>query len=278
MTVFLTQTQQQKLIELDALLDVKSISFDTIDERDSFFQKLEKSLVSKNRSRLLNLRDHSRRPVVNDLESKLVKRLNEEGFVQVSTPIILAKGTLDKMTINDQHPLSKQVFWLDDGRCLRPMLAPNLYYLLGVLERLWGNPVKIFEVGPCFRKESQGANHLNEFTMLNLVELGIPLGQQNSRLREFAQIVMSTVGIEGYELEVSQSEVYGETIDVVYEGTELGSGAYGPHELDFPWGIVDPWVGIGFGLERLAMILGGHRNIKRVGRSLAYLDGSRLNI
>jgi len=37
---------------------------------------------------------------------------------------------LEKMTITSEHPLSKQVFWLDYNKCLRPMLAPNLYYLL----------------------------------------------------------------------------------------------------------------------------------------------------
>ena len=72
------------------------------------------------------------------------------------------------------HPLREQVFWLEDGRCLRPMLAPNLYTLLRRLGRIWSRPFGIFEIGPCFRRDSKGASHLNEFTMLNLVELGRP--------------------------------------------------------------------------------------------------------
>ena len=36
--------------------------------------------------------------------------------------------------------------------------------------------------------------------------------------------------------------------------------------------------GIGFGLERLQMTIQGAPNLKRVGRSLTYLDGIRLNI
>ena len=40
------------------------------------------------------------------------------------------------------------------------MLAPHLYYVLVDLLRLWDKPVKIFEVGPCFRKESHAGSSL----------------------------------------------------------------------------------------------------------------------
>ena len=66
-------------------------------------------------------------------------------------------------------------------------------------------------------------------------------------------------------------------MDVV-KGIELGSSAMGPHPLDDQWGIVDPWVGIGFGLERLLMIKEGSQNVQSMGRSLTYLNGVRLNI
>jgi len=88
---------------------------------------------------------------------------------------------------------------------------------------------------------------------------------------------MGASGIEAYELAHKPSDVYGETIDVV-SGLEVGSAAMGPHSLDANWGIFDPWVGVGFGLERLAMVRGGFQNIQRVSRSLEYLDGVRLNI
>lgn len=273
-----TTTQKQRLNELHAEPVVLDKNFATVRERDQYFQSLEKDLVQKNKDKLLKLKTSHFRPLICRLETRLIDRLTELGFVQVTTPIIISKSMLDKMTVTSDHPLSKQVFWLDKNKCLRPMLAPNLYFLLKDLGRLWDKPVRIFEIGPCFRKESQGAHHLNEFTMLNLVEMGVPEGSQKERLRELIQNIMDAAEIKNFSLETEDSEVYGETIDVVSEDLELGSAAFGPHALDENWGIFDTWAGVGFGIERLAMVVEGHRNIRRVGRSLSYLDGSRLNI
>ena len=205
--------------------------------------------------------------------------MQEEGFTQVTTPIIISAAALDKMTITKEHPLTNQVFWLDPKRCLRPMLAPNLYEVMRDLHKLTKEPVRIFEAGSCFRKESQGAQHLNEFTMLNLVELaGVEVGQQMERLKYLADGAMKAIGIGDYKLEVEKSEVYGETMDIVVDGLELASGAYGPHFLDSRWGVFDTWVGIGFGIERIAMKMGEYQTIKRVGKSISYIDGSPLNL
>lgn len=278
MSVTWTVSQKQRLSELNADPALLDKVFSDTGERDRSFQRIERQLVEQHRERLQELRDTRRRPLICLLESRIVEKLTAAGFVQVITPILLSRGMLNRMTITREHPLSNQVFWVDEDRCLRPMLAPNLYYMMRHLLRLWGKPLRIFEVGPCFRKESQGSMHLNEFTMLNLVEIDDIEGKQNARLEELAALVMDAAGIRRYRLEKSESEVYGETVDVMSGDLELGSGAYGPHSLDREWGIIDPWVGIGFGLERLAVALEGHTNIHRAGRSLSYLDGARLNI
>jgi len=119
---------------------------------------------------------------------------------------------------------------------------------------------------------------MQEFTMLNLVEMGLPESECSERLKELAGLVMSAVGIDNYSLQTESSEVYGDTVDIVVGDLELGSGAMGPHVLDQQWDINVPWVGIGFGLERLAMAREDHRNVQRVGRSLTYLNGIRLNV
>jgi pyrrolysyl-tRNA synthetase-like protein len=277
MKIPFTEIQKQRLRELNAPGTFYETFFENVQERDRVYQEMGKKLVEGNRQDLFRLRDTKHRPALCELEESLVDVLISAGFVQVVTPIILSKGLLEKMSINLEHPLSRQVFWISPNKCLRPMLAPHLYFLLRSLVRLWGKPVRIFEVGPCFRKESKGSHHLDEFTMLNLVELGCPEEGSHERLKELATLVMKASGIEEYQFVQKSSEVYGETIDVV-STVELCSCAMGPHPLDDAWGIMDPWVGLGLGLERLLMAREGYQNIQRVGRSLVYLDGVRLNI
>ena len=278
MNISWTTVQLQRFKELNASTQILEMNFTETSTRDHAFQEVGHRLVSQGKLRLGKLREIKRRPSSLELEDRLAKALCQQGFVQVVTPTIISKSALAKMTISDDHPLFSQVFWLDAKRCLRPMLAPNLYTLWRDLIRLWDKPIRIFEIGTCYRKESQGAQHLNEFTMLNLTELGTPLEARHQRLEEMAEWVMTVAGIKGYGLVTESSVVYGDTVDVMKNEVELGSGAMGPHFLDEKWGIFDPWVGIGFGLERLLMIREGAKNVQSMARSLTYLDGVRLNI
>jgi phenylalanyl-tRNA synthetase alpha chain len=272
-----TVTQKQRLRELNAPLHVQNASFPTKKERDGAFLEQVRTLVKTGRNLLNSLREGGRRPVLCKLESELISALVDEGFTQVVTPIIISKGSLAGMSVADGSSLYRQVYWVGGNRCLRPMLAPNLYSLLNQLSRLWEKPIRIFEVGPCFRKDSEGSNHVSEFTMLNLVELGLQEEKCPQRLEELAGLVMKAAGIADYSLIQDRCDVYGKTIDVV-AGLEVASGVTGPHQLDARWGIFDPWVGLGFGLERLCQVKGGYANISRVARSLKYLDGVRLNM
>lgn len=275
-----TDIQRKRLVELDADAATLARTFDDVDRRNRAFQTLEKERVAAHRRQLDALRRGHRRPRLCRLESTLVETLVAQGFVQVSTPVLMSKGLLARMSITSDHSLFEQVYWVDRDKCLRPMLAPHLYYVIKDLLRLWEKPVRIFEVGPCFRKETEGARHAAEFTMLNLCEFGLPEDQRRQRLDNLATLVMDSAGIRRYRLESETSAVYGATVDVVAEadGLELGSGAMGPHPLDRAWRITDTWVGIGFGLERLLMTAEGGSHLSRFGRSISYLDGIRLNI
>jgi len=274
----LTVTQVQRLRELGADPLALEEAFVDVTARDAAFKQLEDGLVRDGRRRLQDLRAGGRAPQLVELETRLRTALTGGGFVQVVTPLIITTGALTKMGIEYGHPLREQVFWLEDGRCLRPMLAPNLYTLLRRLGRIWSRPFGIFEVGPCFRRDSKGASHLNEFTMLNLVELGRPAEECRARLEVLAALVMDAAGIGAYDLVRTESEVYGEMLDVEVKGAEVCSAGCGPHPLDGNWGIVEPWVGLGFGLERLIMAREGYPNIERAGRSLSYVGGVRLTL
>jgi phenylalanyl-tRNA synthetase alpha chain len=273
-----TATQAQRLRELGADPLELDGAFADATARDAAFKQLEDGLALDGRRRLHELRAGGRAPQLVELETGLRTALTGAGFVQVVTPLIITADALAKMGLEHGHPLRKQVFWLEDGRCLRPMLAPNLYTLLRRLGRIWSRPFGIFEVGPCFRCDSKGAKHLNEFTMLNLVELGRPAEEFRPRLEELAALVMDAAGVGEYDLVRTESEVYGEMVDVEVKGAEVCSAGGGPHPLDGNWGIVEPWVGLGFGLERLIMAREGYPNIERAGRSLSYVDGVRLTI
>ena len=275
-----TETQLRRLQELDASASDLNQDFEDAAAREQAFQEIEKRKAAECRKRLNTFREVHLRPGLCRLEAKLTDTLIKHGFVQVTTPIIMSRGLLQKMSIDAGHPLNSQIYWLDKNKCLRPMLAPHLYYVLVDLLRLWDKPVKIFEVGPCFRKESHGAQHSSEFTMLNLVEMGLPADQRDDRIKELGALVSEAAGLSEYRFEKITSEIYGDTIDIVAgeDQVEVGSAAMGPHPLDRPWKITDTWVGIGFGLERLLMVAQNSSNLAKMGRSLTYLDGIRLNI
>lgn len=280
MEIGFTITQKERLRELSVEDNLIDTSFESEKERNSAYKEFEKAGVKAFRAKIGELLDKEHlsmsMKIQHTLEDWLIK---EQGYTQVATPTIISKKMLEQMTITSEHHLSEQVFWLSQNKCLRPMLAPNLYVMMRELHRITNQPVKIFEIGPCFRKESQGAHHMNEFTMLNFVELaGVEDGKQVEALEYMAREAMRVLGIENYELTRESSTVYESTIDVVVDGLEVASGSFGPHPLDGNWGVVDTWVGIGFGIERLALVKGGFNTIKRVGKSIAFIDGSPLNI
>ena len=270
-----TQSQKRRLKELGADSQV-SITFKNEEERDSAFDNLATAWERKHREALLNLLEIKKRPLIKRLESKLVEALTSAGFVEVATPFIIRREFVERMEIRETHSLWKQIYWLGDRRCLRPMLAPNLYHIMRLL-RKFTKPVSIFEVGPCFRKESKGREHVEEFTMLNVVELA-PDKEPFERLKEIINVVTKAVEFPSYKLKNVKSEVYGRTTDVIIDENEIASAVVGPHPLDKNWGIFEAWAGVGFGIERIAMVKMNTKRIKHVARSLTYLDGASLDV
>ena len=275
MAVEFTITQRQRLRELGASIDDRKI-FSTVEERESEFSRISAHYHSQGRKAIRNMLEDPERHPLAQLEETLAQALVREGFIEVKTPTIISRSTLKKMGIGRDHPLHEQVFWIDEKRGLRPMLAPNLYFLMRHLKRSAKGPLRLFEIGTCYRKESRGSNHLEDFTMLNLVELD-PENDPTEQLHHHISAVMDAVGLD-YELKTCQSEVYVHTTDVEVNGVEVASAAVGPHMLDHAHGIKDPWAGVGFGLERLLLVKCEADNIKKVGRSLIYLRGVRLDI
>jgi len=270
-----TETQKQRLAELggEDFLDSRFLS---ASEREKKFEEVELALVKRNKEGLLRLLKSTRRPVLRQIERELTQALVNAGFTEVMTPSIISKEFITRMGITDDHALWRKILWVDSRRCLRPMLAPSLYHIMGELRRI-STPVSIFEVGSCFRKETKGREHAEEFTMLNAVELA-PRKSASERLKEIVDLSLGAVGATNYRFQKAESEVYGETVDIVMNDIEVASAVTGPHALDGNWRVIDPWAGVGFGLERLAMVGKPCKNLGHISRSLSHLDGSALNI
>ncbi len=279
MKIGFTDAQINRLTELGMKKFEVEVEFESVQEREKEFKASEKERVKINREQLLTLVRESRQPKLQALQKKLSDTLIAEGFLQVVTPTIISQKALEKMTIDHSNPLSEQVFWLDKKQCLRPMLAPNLYEVSYKMLKYCDMPLKIFEIGSCFRKESEGRRHLKEFTMLNLVEWGTDENLRVKRLKELAGIILDSAGIENYTFDEEDSTVYGIGLDVIGEdGVELASTSMGPHPLDVNWKINSTWVGLGFGIERLLMNREKEEGIHRFSRSTTFLDGALLNI
>ena len=277
-TVGWSYSQQMRLRELSINRTVMENQYSDAFERDKQFQKIEKMQVSSLRKELSNFRTNILRPRIELLRDSLIGLLISEGFIQVRTPLIISRTSLEKMSIVQSHPLFSQVYWVSSRQCLRPMIAPGLYAILPDLLRLWEHPVRLFEVGPCFRKEKGGSKHASEFTMLNLVEMGIDRNICEQRIEYMVGTIMKHSGLEEYSLVDQKSIVYGTTLDVLVEGIEVASGAIGPHPLDEAWRINVPWMGIGFGLERLLMVREKNFSVNPWKRSVSHLDGISLKI
>jgi phenylalanyl-tRNA synthetase alpha chain len=283
-----TTTQRERLTDLgvpaetvaEALRALAAKAADDVAVRNETYRALELAAVRGNKDGLSRLVENDLvTPSLNTIAA-LAGWLRREGYTRVETPVIIPFTMLDKMTITEDEPLRDQVFRVDKNKCLRPMLAPGLYVLMRELHRILGTPIRIFEAGSCFRRETEGSKHLTEFTMLNMVEFaGVEDGGQRAKLEGLAAGAMAAVGIDDYTLETEASVVYGETIDIVSkDGLELASASYGPHSLDPNWGVFDTWVGIGFGIERITLAKSGGENIKRYSKSINYLGGMSLRV
>ncbi len=251
------------------------MEFSDAAERDRHFSKLMSKTEAANNAAIEELIISPTRHDLSMLEARIAERLVSRGFIEVRTPTIVSTQMIAKMDITPEKPIYKQMFFIDEKRVLRPMLAPNLYVAMRRLRDHTDGPVKIFEIGQCFRKESKSNRHLEEFTMLNLVELG-PEGDHVETLKTYINDVMEAAGLE-YTYADEESDVYVETLDVEVNGIEVASGAFGPIRQDPMWDIHEPWIGVGFGLERLLMLANGKSSARKTGKSTTYLNGNKLD-
>ena len=111
-----TVTQRERLAELDAAPDILDMEFDTTEARNAEFRKIETSMAKAARERLKDLVEDRKITFTEEVSRKLQDWLIRDGYTKVSTPTIITRQMLEKMTIDEFHHLSEQVFWLDRKR------------------------------------------------------------------------------------------------------------------------------------------------------------------
>jgi pyrrolysyl-tRNA synthetase len=239
------------------------------------FRELESELLDRRKDELRQIYVERHEHYLGKLERDITRFFVDRGFLEIKSPILIPAEYVERMGIDKDSELSKQVFRVDENLCLRPMLAPNLYNYLRKLDRVLPDPIKIFEIGPCYRKESEGKEHLEEFTMLNFCQMGSGCTREN--LEAIVCELLNYLNID-FEIVGDTCMVYGDTLDVMHGDLELSSAVVGPIPLDREWGIDKPWIGAGFGLERLLKVMHDFKNIKRAARSESYYNGIPTNL
>ena len=254
----------------------------TNEEKESFYntykkyslKKLEFKLIKKRNDELLNIYDNYRINDIANLERIISKFMIKNGFLEVKTPIIIDRKDIELMGIKPDDDQNYKLFKVDNNKYLRPMLAPGLYVYLKKLYRILKKPIKIFEIGKCFRKESDSSTHLEEFTMFNFCHMGNDCDEKT--LMNLIRELLSYLNID-YTIIKDQNQIYGNTIDIMYKDLELSSAVVGPVKIDINWEINQKWVGAGFGLERILKAKNNYINIKRSECSKNYYNGIYLN-
>jgi len=239
------------------------------------FKELESELLARRKDDLKRIYAEKEENYLGKLERDITKFFVDRGFLEIKSPILIPIDYVERMGIDNDSELSKQVFRVDKNLCLRPMLAPNLYNYLRKFDKVLPDPIKLFEIGPCYRKESEGKEHLEEFTMLNFCQMGSGCTREN--LEAIIRDLLDHLKID-FEIVGDSCMVYGDTIDVMHGDLELSSAVVGPIPLDREWGIDKPWIGAGFGLERLLKVIHNFKNVKRASRSESYYNGIPTNL
>ena len=127
-------------------------------------------------------------------------------------------------------------------------------------------PVRAFAIGKVFRKESIDSTHLPEFTQIEgiIMEKGASLSMLIGVIKDF----YTRMGFEKIRIRPAYFPYTEPSIeaDVFFNGQwmELGGAGIFRPEVLAPFGIEEPVLAWGFGLERLMMVVHGIKDIRDI--------------
>ncbi len=127
-------------------------------------------------------------------------------------------------------------------------------------------PVRAFAIGKVFRKESIDSTHLPEFTQIEgiIMENGTSLSMLVGVIKDFyARMGFEKIRIRPAYFPYTEPSI---EADVFFNGQwmELGGAGIFRPEVLAPFGIEEPVLAWGFGLERLMMVVHGIKDIRDI--------------
>ena len=227
---------------------------------DSFSERIQQLI---DRPRPLEIKDHPIRRVWDQVQAYL------SDYTAVDGPEIMSvEDHFDILGIPSDHATRSKdaTFYLDDRRVLRSHTTPTL---IGEL-RGRKPPIKLITAGRCFRPDEEDATHSQMFHQIELLWAEEGLGPEDAKAlvtglmcELFGKVKVGFTSMEfdftdpGWEFHIERDEVQ-----------EVGGlGMITPAVLE-PLGINADGigcVGVGLGLERLAMLMFDIPDIRELG-------------
>ncbi len=157
---------------------------------------------------------------------------------------------------------------------LRTHTTATTFRYLG--EKNIKQPAKYFYAGRIFRNEALDATHLNEFHQVEgfIMDEGLTLRDLMGYIKEFYK----RLGVTKIKFKPTYNPYTEPSMECLGYNEQLGKwielincGIFRPESLE-PFGITVPVIAWGFGVERLAMMLYGQKDIRQVFGTLVDLD------
>jgi len=196
-------------------------------------------------------------------------RIEADDFLEEMALRLKLSGTQTAEILDRVFPEFRELSPVPMKKTLRSHMTSNWFPVLQRLRGSWPLPVRIFSVGSRFRREQrQDPHHLFESTSASVVVMDKDLSLEDGE--SLVRDVLKKMGFRKctFRKKKVASRYYDPETDtevfVNYGGKqiEVGNlGFYAPASLE-NYDIDIPVFNIGFGVERMAMILGGEQDLR----------------
>jgi O-phosphoseryl-tRNA synthetase len=201
------------------------------------------------------------------------KKGNIEGdsFIEEIVGRLGIKDYQASQMIQDVFPEFRTLQKIPTNLTLRSHMTAGWFPLLGQMQKKYPLPLKLFSIGKRYRREQKlDASHLYESTSASIVVMAEEITMEDGK--NLTEKIIKDLGLGACKIvaKKSTSKYYAPGMDLeVYikfgdKELEIANlGFYSPVPLS-KYKIWYPVLNLGFGVERIAMILGGIDDIRKL--------------